>query len=214
MDRLRRLIGDSPAHNLEADAARVAGLRRRLGQPLLLFVGRLRYYKGLHYLLRALGDLPGVGLAVVGSGPMEAEWKGLAKELGVAGRAHFLGEIADGELPACYHAADCFVLPACERSEAYGLVQVEAMAAGLPVICTELGTGTSFVNLHGETGLVVPPRDPHALAEACRSLLADADLRRRMGAQGRARALAEFTLERMVERVEAVYEEVMRDCNA
>ncbi len=194
---------------LAAEPARAEELRQRLGGPLLLFVGRLRYYKGLHYLLRALNELPGVQLAVVGSGPMEAEWKGLAKGLGLARRVRFLGEVTDEELPAYYHAADCFVLPACERSEAYGLVQVEAMAAGLPVVCTELGTGTSFVNQHGETGLVVPPRDPQALAEACRTLLADAELRLRMGGQGRARALAEFSLERMVERVEAVYEEVI-----
>jgi glycosyltransferase involved in cell wall biosynthesis len=103
------------------------------------------------------------------------------------------------------------VLPACERSEAYGLVQIEAMASGLPVICTELGTGTSFVNQHGQTGLVVSPRDAHALAVACRTLLADPERRQRLGKQAKARALAEFDLDKMVERVEGVYGEVLRN---
>ena len=194
---------------LTADPVRVADLRGRLGRPLLLFVGRLRYYKGLQYLLPALLELPEAQLAVVGTGPMEATWKAQAAELGVAGRVHFVGEVDDADLGAYYHAADCFVLPACERSEAYGLVQVEAMAAGLPVVSTELGTGTSFVNLHGQTGLVVPPRDPHALAVALSTLLADPVRRSRLGTQGRERAQAEFSALTMVERVEAVYEEAL-----
>ena len=211
VDRCRLVpLGVDVQRFLAADPTQVSDLRRQLGDPLLLFVGRLRYYKGLHYLLRALVDLPGAHLAVVGSGPMEAAWKALASELGLMSRVRFVGEVPDGELPAYYHACDCFVLPACERSEAYGLVQVEAMAAGRPVICTELGTGTSSVNRHGETGLVVPPRDPEALAAACRELLADPERRRAMGARGRERALAEFSLEKMVERVEVVYGEVVR----
>jgi rhamnosyl/mannosyltransferase len=194
---------------LSADLSQVSDLRGSLGEPLLLFVGRLRYYKGLHYLLQALLELPGVHLAVVGTGPMEAAWKGLAGALGLAERVHFVGDVADADLPAYYHACDLFVLPACERSEAYGLVQLEAMAAGKPVVCTEVGTGTTFVTFHGETGLAVPPRDPYALAQACQALLADAGWRRRLGAQGRERALAEFRLEVMVERVEAVYHEAL-----
>ncbi len=193
----------------QADPARATALRQSLGSPLLLFVGKLRYYKGLHYLLPALKDLPGVQLAVVGSGPMEGEWRSLASELGLLERVHFLGEVSDAELPAHYQAADLFVLPACERSEAYGLVQVEAMASGLPVISTELGTGTSFVNQHGQTGLVVPPREPAALAAACRVLLADPERRRRLGEQARVRALAEFGVERMVDGVEAVYRQAL-----
>ncbi len=123
-----------------------------------------------------------------------------------ADRIVFCGEVADDALPAYYHAADVFVLPSSERSEAYGMVQVEAMAAGRPVVCTELGTGTSYVNQNGVTGLVVPPRDPAALAAAINRLLADEPLRRRMGEAGRARACAEFGEETMVERVIEVYQ--------
>jgi rhamnosyl/mannosyltransferase len=175
----------------------------------LLFVGRLRYYKGLDYLIRALPQIP-ARLLVVGIGPMEAEWRGLAQELGVADRIEWLGETSDAELPAIYHQADLFVLPASHPSEAFGLVQVEAMAAGLPVVCTELGTGTTYVNLAGVTGLVTPPRDPDALASAINTLIADAALRRRMGRAAEERVAQEFDLDVMVERVLALYGDLIR----
>jgi rhamnosyl/mannosyltransferase len=113
-------------------------------------------------------------------------------------------------LPVYYQACDLFVLPACLRSEAFGLAQVEAMASGRPVVGTELGTGTSYVNRHGETGLVVPPRDPAALAEAVNQLLADDRRRQALGQAARSRAQAEFSLPVMVARVLAVYEEALQ----
>ena len=141
--------------------------------PLLLFVGRLRYYKGLDYLIRALPEIP-ARLMVVGVGPMEAEWKALAEANGVSDRIAWLGEAPDADLPALYHLADLFVLPASHSSEAFGLVQVEAMAAGVPVVCTELGTGTSYVNQDGSHRCAwCPPRDPAALAAAISELLAN-----------------------------------------
>ncbi len=171
----------------------------------LLFVGHLRYYKGLNYLIQALRELPRAQLIVVGAGPMERAWRARARQLGVDARIVFVGAVRDAELPGYYAAADIFVLPASERSEAFGAVQLEAMAAGKPVVCAELGTGTSFVNVDGETGFVVPARDPRALAGAIARLIDDADLRARMGAAGRARVRREFTLEKMVERVMGVY---------
>jgi glycosyltransferase involved in cell wall biosynthesis len=182
------------------------------GAPLLLFVGRLRYYKGLDTLIRALPQIPG-RLAVVGIGPMEAEWKVLASEAGVADRIAWLGEAPDADLPALYHLADLFVLPASHPSEAFGLVQVEAMAAGLAVVCTELGTGTSYVNQDGVTGRVVPPRDPAALAAAINDLLADPDRRAAMGAAARARVASEFDLDVMVERVLELYGQMLGSRN-
>jgi glycosyltransferase involved in cell wall biosynthesis len=178
-------------------------------RPALLFVGKLRYYKGLNYLLDALRELPRAQLVVVGTGPMERAWRALARDLGVDARVQFVGEVRDEELPAYYAASDIFVLPASERSEAFGAVQLEAMAAGKPVVCTELGTGTSFVNRDGETGFVVPARDPHALAAALARLSDDAELRARLGAAGRARVQQEFTLKKMVTRVMQVYEQVL-----
>ena len=193
----------------ESDLARA---RRRylrdLPPPFLLFVGRLRYYKGLDTLIRALPSVA-ASLLVAGSGPMAEAWQALARSVGVAERIAWLGDVPDADLPTLYHLADLFVLPASHASEAFGLVQVEAMAAGLPVICTELGTGTSYVNVSGETGLVVPPRDPAALAAAINALLADPERRARMGQAGRRRARQEFGLPRMVDRVLALYEEVL-----
>jgi len=175
----------------------------------LLFVGKLRYYKGINYLLEALRDVPHAHLTIVGTGPMERAWRELAQRLNVSDRVSFAGTVSDAELPAYYAAADIFVLPASERSEAFGAVQLEAMAAGKPVICTELGTGTSFVNVHEETGLVVPARDAHALARAINRLLDNPALRVRMGNAGCARVQSEFTLEKMVERVMQVYQAVL-----
>ena len=106
-------------------------------------------------------------------------------------------------------AADVFVMPAHLRAEALGLAQIEALASGLPCVSTELGTGTSFANRHGETGLVVPPGDAAALAAALNTLLADADLRRRFGAAGRQRVAALFTRAHMVDSVEAIYRNVL-----
>ncbi len=178
--------------------------------PLLLFVGRLRYYKGLDWLIRALPLIP-ARLAVAGIGPMEAEWRGLADEVGVADKIAWLGEIPDIDLPTLYHAADLFVLPASSPAEAFGLVQVEAMAAGLPVVCTELGTGTSYVNQNGVTGFVVPPRDHSALAGAINSMLADPIRRTTMAAAARVRVAAEFNQEVMVARVEKLYAQVLNE---
>jgi len=176
---------------------------------LLLFVGRLRYYKGLDSLIRALPRLQ-ARLLVVGTGPMEEEWKALAEDTGVSDKIAWLGEVPDADLPAFYHLVDLFVLPASHSSEAFGLVQVEAMAAGLPVVCTELGTGTSYVNQHGVTGLVVPPADVDALRDAVNRLIADPELRRSMGAAARIRA-SEFDLDVMVHRVLEMYRDVMRE---
>ena len=197
----------------QADEGEVEAIRRRYGAPLLLFVGKLRYYKGIPYLLEAMRTLERTSeldarLVIVGSGPMEDAWRKMAREMGLEGRVFFTGQVEDEVLPAFYHACDLFVLPASHRSEAFGTVQVEAMAAGKPVVSTEVGTGTSWVNRHGETGLVVPARDPHALAEAIKTLLEDETLRREMGARARQHA-RQFSLGKMVDRVLRLYEEIL-----
>jgi len=178
-------------------------------QPILLFAGRLRYYKGLDTLLHALVNLPDAHLDVVGDGPMRPPWENLAAELGIADRVRFLGQVDDTDLPKRYRQAHIFVLPANARAEAFGTVLLEAMASGLPCIATELGTGTSWVVQDGVTGLVVPPRDSQALAQAIRSLLDSPRRRAEMGRAARARVEAEFTQERMIARVQAVYEKVL-----
>lgn len=185
----------------------VQAIRRRYGHPILLFVGKLRYYKGIPYLLEAVKDLE-TRLLIIGSGPMEREWRKLSAEMGLEGKVFFLGEVADEKLPAFYHACDLFVLPASHRSEAFGTVLIEAMAAGKPVISTELGTGTSWVNRDGETGFVVPPRDPQALAAAIKRLLEDEALRLSMGERARLHARS-FSVEEMARKVLSFYQELL-----
>lgn len=191
-------------HLQVADPVGVAAIRARYGAgPLLLFVGVLRYYKGLQYLLEAMLQVDAT-LLIVGDGPQGAMLRQQASQLGLQNRVFFCGRVSDGALPAYYQAADCFVLPACERSEAFGLVQVEALASGLPIVSTELGTGTSYVNKNGESGLVVPPKDPMALANALNQLLGDTELRRKLGQGARSRADL-FQAQRMVNQIQEVY---------
>ena len=193
-----------------ADPARVAALRARFPGPIVLFVGRLRYYKGADRLVRAMAHVPARAV-FVGDDASErrADLEALAAGLGLAERVHFVGGQDEAELRAFYHVATVFALPSVERSEAFGIVQVEAQAASLPIVCTELGTGTSYVTLHGRTGIVVPPNDIPALARALHALIASPALAQAMGAAGRARAEREFSLPRMLDRVEAVYREAL-----
>ena len=191
---------------------RAQELRKRKAPPLILFVGLLRYYKGLSFLIEAMPQIAG-RLLIVGEGPQGQEWRELTRQLGLEDKVSFLGRVSDEELVALYHACDVFVLPAIHRSESWGAVQIEAMACGKPVVCTELGTGTSFVNLHGQTGLVVPPRDSPALAQAISTLLQDEPLRQQMGQRARERAEREFAHTTMVRRLVDLYTDVLHGGN-
>lgn len=186
-----------------------AGLHARHGTPLVLFVGRLVTYKGVDVLLRAMRDVP-ARLAVVGAGPEGARLRALCGRLGLGERVVFAGRVDAAELSRFVAAADVGVLPSVTRAEAFGLSMAEMMAGGVPVVCTEVGTGTSFLNRHEETGLVVPPGSPGALAAALNRLLADEAERRAMGARARERARAHFSVEAMTRRLLGVYDEVMR----
>ena len=132
-----------------------------------------------------------------------------ARALGIENRVRFVGSVADEELAALYRACDVFVLPSVTRQEAFGVVQLEAMAAGKPVVSTDLGTGVGWVNRHGETGFVVPPRDPVALREAIRTVIADPHLQKSMGDAAMRRVRSAFTVEKMIDDTLALYREVM-----
>ncbi len=181
-------------------------------EPLILLsVGRLRYYKGLDDLIRALVGLQDVIGVIVGEGPMGAAWRALAEELGVTARALFVGEVDDADLPAHYCAADIFVSSANTRAEAFGVAILEAMACGLPAISTEVGTATSWINQHGVTGLVAPARSPEGLAQAIVALQSDTAQRRRMGLAARQRIEAHFSEQKMIAGVNAVYERILAE---
>lgn len=187
--------------------ARAAEWRAEWKAPMVLFVGRLRYYKGVDVLLRAAREV-NARIAIVGDGPFEAPLRTAHRQLGLGDRVEFLGPQSEFELLALYRAANVCVLPSTHRSEALGLAMIEAMASGRPVVSTELGTGTSWVNQHGSTGLVVPPGDPVSLAAALNLLLGDPAMAERFGAAARVRARREFSHEVMGERVLRVYERV------
>ena len=184
-------------------------IRRRHPGPRVLFVGRLVYYKGLDTLIDAMASVPGT-LLLGGEGPLGTELRQRAAERGILERVELLGRIADADLPAYYHAADVFALPSVAVTETFGVVQLEAMAAGRPVVSTDLPTGVPWVNQHEVTGLVVPPGDVTALAAALRRIAADQNLRSRLGAQALKRAESTFTMECMVDGFRTVLHEVLR----
>jgi glycosyltransferase involved in cell wall biosynthesis len=189
----------------------VSAIRARHGKKIVLFVGRLIYYKGVSYLIDAmarLGDRE-TTLLIVGEGPLKEELQSLAVERGVAEQVVFLGKANDEELLSYFQACHLFVLPSVANTEAFGIVQLEAMACGKPVISTDLPTGVPFVNLHDKTGIIVPPKDPIALAEAIKLILGDPALTFRYGEAGRERVTKEFTTNVMLERVMEVYKELM-----
>jgi len=189
---------------------RVKKIKSEYASPLVLFVGRLVYYKGIQYLIDAINQVPDVSLVIIGSGPLKKELIYQIHNLNLDKRVHLLPEVDEETLHSFYEACDIFVLPSVEKSETYGIVQIEAMASGKPVICTELKTGTTFINQHGTTGLVVPPRDSRALAEAINSLAYNNSLRCDLGEKARQRALGELTAEKMVERTYKVYNDLLK----
>ncbi|HUP64536.1 MAG TPA: glycosyltransferase [Thermoanaerobaculia bacterium] len=198
VDITRFVLTEEERHAAGRLRARLAGKR-----PLGLFVGRLVYYKGLEVLLEAAVQVD-LHLAIAGVGPLESKLRKQAAAAGLSKRVSFLGEVSDAELKLLYEGCDFLVLPSVAASETFGLVQIEAMAAGRPVINTALDTAVPEVSVDGETGLTVPPGNAGALADAMRRLANDTDLRERFARDGRARVRREFSLARMVEALEPI----------
>lgn len=186
----------------------ICGIRSRYGPEIVLFIGKFRYYKGLDVLIRAMRGTSG-NLLLIGSGPFESRLKQLAMDLGMRDRVFFLGERNDAEVNLFLKACDVFVLPSIYRSEAFGLAQLEAMACGKPVISTELSTGTSFVNQHNATGIIVPPSDADALARSINMLFTDPDLRKKFGEAGNFRVRNYFSENRMIDGIMQIYHQVL-----
>jgi rhamnosyl/mannosyltransferase len=197
------------------DAKGVAELRESAGgRKVLLNVGRLVGYKGQRYAIDALKELPDTVLWLVGAGPLEDELHQHAAAQGVARRVVFWGDVADPELPYFFEACDVFVFPSISPNEAFGLVQVEAMACGKPVIATDLRSGVPWVCREGVTGRIVAPGSGESLALALKPLLSNAVLRRQMGEAGRARAYAEFSAPVMIQRYQTLFDSLIRTAAA
>ena len=188
--------------------AAALAIRSARSGPLLLAVGRLVYYKGFEYLIRAMKQIDAT-LLLIGDGPLLRSLQNLARELGVASRIEFLGEMQPREVVPYYHAVDLFVLPSIARSEAFGIVQLEAMACGTPVVNTNLASGVPFASRDGVTGLTVEPASADALATAVNRLLGDPQLRSKYGEAARRRVESEFTIDVMVQRIRDLYEAVL-----
>jgi len=175
----------------------------------VLFVGRLVYYKGVDVLLEAAARVDQTSITIVGDGPLRGRLEGLARGLGIDQRTRFAGYVDDDALREMYATHDAFVLPSVSRSEAFGLSLAEAMANGLPVVSTRLGTGTDWVNAHDESGLVVPPGDVGALAAALEALCSP-DRRRRLGAGARERATRLFSFSQHVDQLIEIYDHAVK----
>lgn len=184
LQRLRKPISVIPLalnENSYAPPTRQAltQVDREYGRDFFLFVGVLRYYKGLHHLVKAaaLAKLP---VVIAGKGPEMNRLKGLIDEYD-ASSVRLIGYVDDDIKQALYRNCRAVVFPSCERSEAFGMTLLEGMMHKRPLISCEIGTGTSFVNQHNETGIVVPPSDSHALAKAMQTLTENSELASRYG---------------------------------
>jgi glycosyltransferase involved in cell wall biosynthesis len=216
---VRRCLGDADgicvsSAALRDGAAELAGLRDRVavipfgidpaplatrprGDGALLFVGRLVRYKGVDVLLDAIADLPAARLDVVGDGPERAALRARAAALGLGDRVRWLGTVDDRRLADLLAGAAALVLPSRDRSETFGLSLLEAMAAGVPVIATDLPTGVRDLCRPGRTGWLVPPADAAALREAIVEVAGDPREARRRGLAGRDLVRASYTRDRL-----------------
>jgi len=202
-------LGISPDAPTDEDRLQGEEIRARYrGRPLILFVGRFRWYKGLSVLIEAMEEVEAT-LLIVGSGIpyQETRLRRQAARISNPSKIRFLGSVT--RLEPLLAASDLFCLPSTHRAEAFGYVLLEAFRAGLPAVTTELGTGTSYVNQDGVTGYVAPPGDPKALAEAIGRALSDPNHRRSLGEAARRRVVEDFGLERMVENILAGYSQAL-----
>jgi rhamnosyl/mannosyltransferase len=191
--------------------AEIAHVRQHYGigerEHAVLFAGRLVYYKGIQYLIDAVRDLD-LKLLIAGEGPLRPVLEKQVEEKGLKSKVRILGRVTDSELASLYSISDLFVLPSTEPSEAFGLVQLDAMAYGLPVINTDLPSGVPSVSVHGETGFTVPPGDTAALRAAVATMLSDERLRSQFSENARRRVL-NFSRPAVLGQLCSIYEELI-----
>ncbi|HEY6394466.1 MAG TPA: glycosyltransferase, partial [Candidatus Binataceae bacterium] len=209
LDRCRVVpYGIEPRRFARYDRGKVSAIRASHQGNIVLTVARLVYYKGLEHLIRAMREVAGT-LVIVGDGPLRGQLETFAETCGVRDRVVFVGQVDDAS--PYYQACDVFVLPSIARNEAFGIVQLEAMAAGKPVVNTALPSSVPFVSIDGVTGLTVPPADAPALAGALNRLLCDLDLRAVYGHAGVRRVRDQFSVDLMTRRTLEVYRDVLSE---
>ena len=200
-------LGLCPDTYTDATPQVLEQVRQQYGQDFFLFVGVLRYYKGLHVLLQAAA-LSGLPVVIAGAGPEEAALKQKAAELGLDNLV-FAGFVSDEVKTALFTLCRAVVFPSFLRSEAFGVTLLEGQLYSRALISCEIGTGTSYVNQHGETGLVIPPDDAPALAAAMQQLQDNPALADTMGQAGHHRLQTLFSGERVGREYIRVYQELL-----
>lgn len=192
-----------------ASDAKAAQLRADAGhRPIVFALGRHVYYKGFEVLIDAMRDVDGV-LLLGGEGPLTEALRARAASQDGKGTVRFVGRIDDADLPAHYQAADVYCLPSLAPSEAFGLVQVEAMSSSTPIVNCRLDNAVNFVAPDGVCATTVPPGDRDALAAALARLIGDAPLRARLGAAGRERVEHHFSMRAMIDATLSMYRRVL-----
>lgn len=191
----------------EADAISRQNWEDRVGRGFFLFIGVLRYYKGLDILLQAASKTD-QRFVIAGIGPMQEALQSRARRMKLQ-NVTFLGSISEKDKAALLHLCRALVFPSHLRSEAFGLTLVEGAMFGKPLISCDIGTGTSFINQHEQTGLVVPPANPGALLGAVQTLAQNPELAEAYGRNARKRYLLMFTAEMQAEKYVALYQNLM-----
>jgi len=182
----------------------------RADEPVVLFVGRMYGHKGIENLVEAAMSVPHAKFLLVGGGPELNAFKRLAQRVGVANHTVFTGVVPAEWLPAYFAACDVFVLPSISRLEAFGIVALEAMASGKPVVVSDI-PGVREAITNGREGLLADPVNPDDLALKIRTLIADDERRKEMGEKGRETVAANCSVERVTDRIEAIYHDLVRD---
>lgn len=176
------------------------------GKTVVFAMGRLVYYKGFEYLIDAAQQLNKNTVVLIGgTGVLKGKLEKRIREKKVQNKVKLLGKIPQEDLKEYYNRADLFCLPSVERTEAFGIVLIEALSMGLPLVSTNIGTGTSWINQHNQTGFVVPPKNAHELAKAINEIGKDPILKRKFAEKSKQRFQAKFTLEQMLDKMKNLY---------
>lgn len=200
-------IGIDPKAYETVDSERLDFWRSRLSKPFFLFIGAMRYYKGLHIALEAIAGTE-IQIAIAGINGIEKDLKAQAAELKLT-NIHFLGFVNDEDKIALLHLCHGFIFPSHLRSEAFGISLLEAAMVGKPMISSDIGTGTTFVNSANETGLVINPGSARELREAMQFLSDNPDVAAEMGKNAKKRSLKLFTADQQAKSYYDLYQQLL-----
>lgn len=195
---------------LQIKESKVKEIKERFkNKPILFTLGRLTYYKGFEYLIEAIKEL-NCYLLIGGSGPLKYKLENLIKKLKIESKVFLLGRIKDEDLGSYYQACDIFCLPSIYKTEAFGLVQAEAMYFGKPIVSTRIkGSGVDWVNKDNITGLTVEPKNINSLHKAIKIILHNTELKNKFGENAKKRFKENFDIKIVASNILNLYKEVL-----